>query len=329
MSLGQREIAKIPNDSVVALWFRARKRLWTSARPTSIPFSWTKYMLPSEQNSSSQSIAAAVKDLMRRKQVPERQHGKKLGEILGLSYSQAHRKLNTGANWTIAQLQQVAEHFGESLVSIGVGDGSASAAATPGAMVEGRFVVAAGQYEYPCVAWLGDQLHTARRVDFVAYQADGIWRIVDPSQCPANSAQYKLNRLEIVLKYPEAPTVAILGDKRNAVELMREVLNGSGIRTTTFQNATSLERTLHEGAKFDGYVLDWIIGPRTTEGLIKQIRYLPGPVVPVFVLTEEAASGQADQEELARVINQLDVKVRENPIRLRTFTAELHKALGD
>lgn len=286
-------------------------------------------MLPSEQNSSSQSIAAAVKDLMRRKQVPERQHGKKLGEILNLSYSQAHRKLNTGANWTIAQLQQVAEHFGESLVSIGVGDGGRSAAPTPGAMVEGRFVVAAGQYEYPCVAWIGDQLHTARRVDLVAYQADGIWRIVDPAQCPANSAQYKLNRLEIILKHPEAPRVAILGDKRESVELMCGVLDESGIRTTTFQNATALERTLHEGAKFDGYVLDWILGPRTAEGLIKQIRYLPGPAVPVFVLTEEASSGQADQEELARVIIQLDVKVREKPVRLRTFSAELHKSLGD
>jgi hypothetical protein len=292
-------------------------------------FSWTKYMLPSEQNASSQSIVAAVKDLMRRKQVPERQHGKKLGEILNLSYSQAHRKLNTGANWTISQLQQVAEHFGESLVSIGVGEGRVGAVATPGAMIEGRFVVAAGQYEYPCVAWIGDQLHTERRGSLVAYQADAVWRIVDPAQCPVNSAQYKLNRLEIILKHPAAPNVAILGLKRDSVELMRGVLDESGIQTTTFQNATSLERTLHEGAKFDGYVIDWILGTRTAEGLIKQIRYLPGPAVPVFVLTEDASSGQADQEELARVILQLDVKVREKPVRLRTFSAELHKSLGN
>ncbi len=51
-------------------------------------------------------------------------------------------------------------------------------------------------------------------------------------------------------------------------------------------------------------------------------------MAPIFLLTGEVASGRADEDELARVIIQLDVQCREKPVRLPTFTAELHKALG-
>ncbi|MDM5182065.1 helix-turn-helix domain-containing protein [Massilia sp. DJPM01] len=287
-------------------------------------------MHPSEQSASSQSIAAAVKDLMHRKQVPERQQSKKLGEILNLSYSQAHRKLNTGADWTIAQLQVVAEYFGESLASVGLGEVTAGSDGQPAGMMEqGLFVAAAGQHEYPCVMWVGEQLHTARRVDFVAYQDKEKWRVVETLQCPDNVVRYKVNKLEIVLKQPHVPTVAVVDDEQGFADNMRDFLNESGFKATVFYNATSIERVLHEGATFDGYILDWILGQRTAEGLIKQIRYSASPAAPIFLLTGEVASGLADEEELARVITQLDVQIREKPVRLnQTFTAELHKAFG-
>lgn len=286
-------------------------------------------MPPTDQTANSQSIAAAVKDLMHRKQVPERQHSKKLGEILGLSYSQAHRKLNTGADWTIAQLKVVAESFGESLASLGLGDVTTAADGQPvGVMEQGLFVVAPGQHVYPCILWLGEQLHTARRVDFVAYKEKDAWLVVETGQCPDNVVRYKINKLEIVLKQPQVPTVAIVDDEQGFADNMRDFLNESGFKATAFYNATSLERVLHEGTTFDGYIIDWILGQRTAEGLIKQIRFSPSQAAPIFLLTGEVSSGLADQDELARVIIQLDVQIREKPVRLPTFTAELHKALG-
>lgn len=286
-------------------------------------------MLPTEQNNSSQSIAAAVKDLMYRKQVPERQHSRKLGEILNLSYSQAHRKLNTAADWTIAQLQVVAEYFGESLASVGLGEVATGSDGQPvGTMENGMFVVAPGQHEYPCLMWVGEQLHTARRVDFVAYQDKEEWRVVETLQCPDNVVRYKVNKLEIVLKQPQVPTVAVVDDEQGFADNMRDFLNESGFKATAFYSATSLERILQEGTTFDGYIIDWILGQRTAEGLIKQIRYSASPAAPIFLLTGQVSSGLADQGELARVIIQLDVQIREKPVRLPTFTAELHKALG-
>ena len=283
----------------------------------------------SERRASSQSIAAAVKDLMHRKQVSERQQSKKLGEILNLSYSQAHRKLNTDADWTIAQLQVVAEYFGESLALMGLGEVTAGSDGQPaGTRVHGLFVVVAGQHEYPCVLWVGEQLHTARRVDFVAYQNRAEWRVVETLQCPDNVVRYKINKLEIVLKQLQVPTVAIVDDEKGFADNMRDFLNESGFKATAFYNATSLERILQEGTTFDGYIIDWILGQRTAEGLIKQIRFSPSQAAPIFLLTGEVSTGRADQDELARLIIQLDVQIREKPVRLPTFTAELHKALG-
>lgn len=285
-------------------------------------------MHPSEQSASSQSIAAAVKDLMHRKQVPERQQSRKLGEILNLSYSQAHRKLNTGADWTIGQLQVVAEYFDESLASVGLGEGTAGADGQPaGTMEQGTFIVVPEQHEYPCVLWVGEQLHTTRKVDFVAYQENEQWRVAETQQCPNNVVRYKINKLEIVLKQPLVPTVAIVDDEQGFADNMRDYLNESGFKATAFYNAVSLERELHERT-YDGYIIDWILGQRTAEGLIKQIRYSSSPLAPIFLLTGEVSSGRADQDELARVIIQLDVQIREKPVRLPTFTAELHKALG-
>ncbi|NHZ99070.1 helix-turn-helix domain-containing protein [Massilia sp. CCM 8734] len=286
-------------------------------------------MHSSEQGASSQSIAAAVKDLMHRKQVPERQQSKKLAEILNLSYSHAHRKLNIGADWTISQLQVVAEFFGETLASIGLGEGAGNESQTVGMMTKGLFVAAARLHEYPCIMWVGEQLHATRRMDFVAYQENRLWRVVETANCPNNVVRYKVNKLEIVLKQPQVPTVAVVDDEQGFADNMRDFLNESGFKATAFYNTTSIERVLHEGGTFDGYILDWILGHRTAEGLIKQIRYSASPAAPIFLLTGEVASGLADEDELARVITQLDVQIREKPIRLnQTLTAELHKAFG-
>lgn len=285
-------------------------------------------MNPSEPGSSSHSIASTVKDLMHRKQVPERQHAKKLGQILGLSYSQAHRKLKSGVGWTLEQLQVVALFFGESLASIGLVEVSAGSERPAGTMAEGLFVVSAGQHEYPCILWFGEQLHTARRADFVAYQQGDAWRVVETFQCPAGVVRHKINKLEIVLRQHQEPAVAILDDDHAAADNLRDFLIDNGFKATAFYSPTALERTVQEGTAFDGYIINWILGPRTAEGLIKQIRFSLNPAAPIFVLTEEASNNLADQDELARVILQLDVQVREKPVRLRTFTAELNKAIG-
>ena len=289
----------------------------------------TKRMHPSEHPAQSHSIAATVKELMLRKRVPERQQSKKLADIMNLSYSQAHRKLNGGVDWTIGQLKVVAEYFGESLASIGLGDNGVSGAdeRSAGAVQEGTFVVAGGQFSHPCMIWVGEQLHVLGKAEFVALHEGDAWRVVEARHSPDNVVRHKVNKLEIMLKQQAWPTVAIVDDEVAFADNLCEYLNESGFRATAFYNPISLERELHERT-FDGYIIDWVLGDRTAEDLIKQIRHSASPVVPVFLLTGELNTGKVEESELARVIRQLDVQWREKPIRLATFSAELQKALG-
>jgi CheY-like chemotaxis protein len=281
-----------------------------------------------EHPANPDSIAAAVKELMHRKGVPERRLSRKLAEVLNLSYSQAHRKLNGGVDWTIGQLKVVAEYFGESLAAIGLGDGGEDG---PGAgreeMREAMLIVGHGQFSYPCLVWVGEQLHAIGKADFVALPEEGGWRVVEAQQCPENVARHKVNKLEIALRRQAAPTVAVVDDEAGFADNLGEYLNESGFRASTFYSSAALERELPERA-FDGYIIDWTLGDRTAEALIKRIRESANPLAPVFLLTGELGAGVMEESELARVILQLDVQWREKPIRLATFSAELQRALG-
>lgn len=285
-------------------------------------------MHPTEHSAKSDSIAEAVKELMRRKRVPERQQSKQLAAILNLSYSQAHRKLNGGVDWTIGQLKVVAEHFGESLGSIGLGGrgDSATHEEPPGEVQEGTFVVGDG-FSCRCLIWVGEQLHTLGKVDFVAVHKSDGWQVVEAQRSPDNVVRHRVNKLEIVLKRQAVPTVAVVDDEQAFADNLTEYLNESGFLATAFYNSASLEREL-QGRTFDGYIIDWVLGDRTAEELIKQIRNSEDPLAPVFLLTGELNTGMVQESELARVIRQLDVQWREKPIRLATFCAELQKALG-
>lgn len=286
-------------------------------------------MQDADQSASTNSIVAAVKSLLGRKHIPPRQQSKKLAEILDLSYSQAHRKLSSDEGWTIAQLQVVAHFFGESLGTIGLGEVDAVADGHAiGMKVEGVFAVAEGKYEYPCVLWMGEQIQTMRRLGFVAYEEAGTWKVVERPQCPAGVAGFKVNKLEIILNQPEVLDIAIAGDDVGSLAAVRDFLEQNGLQITAFRARNALEEAIRGGRSFDGYVFDWLLGQRKTEELIKSIRTSPGGNVPIFILTDDMSSTPEDQDELARVILQFSVQVREKPLRLRTFTAEFLKALG-
>jgi CheY-like chemotaxis protein len=285
-------------------------------------------MPPIDPPGNYQSIVAAVKALMHRNRVSGRQQSKKLSSILGLGYSQAHRKMTGDADWTINQLQIVAEYFGESLTSIGLGESRAEDARdyTAGTMQEGLFVVGQGQFTFPCMIWIGEPLHTIGKAEFVALRDNEGWRVVEAHQCPENAAKHRVNKLEILFKQA-APTVAIVDDEAGFADNLCEHLNDDGFQATAFYSGLSLERELNNRT-FDGYIIDWILGDRTAEALIKQIRSSTDPMVPIFLLTGELNTGRVEESELARVIKQLNVEWREKPIRLATFSAELQKALG-
>lgn len=276
-----------------------------------------------EQPDNSNSIVTAVKELMLRNGVSERQQSRKLAEILNLSYSQAHRKLNGGVDWTVNQLQIVAEYFGEFLSAIGLGGEEDDAS------VAHRATITLGQEraEYPCLVWVGEQIGANVKVDFVALRDGDTWTVVEAARCPDKGMRHRVNKLELVVKQPPAPTVAIVDDEEGFADNLCEFLNDSGFQAFAYYNPVSLERAMEERT-FDGYIIDWILGERTAEDLIRKIRKSTSQDIPVYLLTGEVVTGLVEESEAARVIKQFGVLWKEKPIRMATFAAELQKNLG-
>jgi CheY-like chemotaxis protein len=276
-----------------------------------------------ERAGNPNTIVVAVKDLMARNGVTDRQQSKKLSEILNLSYSQAHRKLNAGVDWTVNQLQVVAEYFGESLAAMGLGaDDNCENIAQRAVLLLGP-----GSNTYPCLAWIGDALNDAAKVDFVAVKNGDEWHVVEAARSHDKTSRYRVEKLEIVVRHAPAPAIAVVDDEQEFADNLCEYLNESGFEAEAFYSPAALERAMEQRA-YDGYVIDWILGDRTAETLIRKIRDSMSAVVPIYLLTGEVVTGLVEESEAARVIKQLDVQWKEKPIRLATFTAELQKSLG-
>ncbi|HEX7648056.1 MAG TPA: helix-turn-helix domain-containing protein [Noviherbaspirillum sp.] len=273
-------------------------------------------------------INKAVRAIMLRHGVTERQHSNKLSEILDLSYSQAHRIIN-GGDWTVRQLSTVAEYFGETLNSL-ITDREApvslSVEQTDEGAQDATFVL--GTYQLPCRVMVGPPLFLLpRTMDYVAVESAGTWRVVEASVCPHDQQKYKVERLELTIKPPHAPAIAVIDDEKPSADNLRDYLNESGFLATSFYDTSAVERATQDNA-FDGFVIDWILGDRTAEPLIRHIRTSTNPSAPIILLTGEYDSGRVNVSEVARVVRQFDVVYQEKPTRSPVIAAELAKALG-
>jgi CheY-like chemotaxis protein len=273
-------------------------------------------------------INKAVRAIMLRHGVTERQHSNKLGEILDLSYSQAHRIIN-GGDWTVRQLSAVAEYFGETLSSLISGREapvSFSVEQTDEKARDAIFVL--GVYQLPCKVWVGVPLfHLPRNTDYVATETKDGWRVVEAAACQHDAQIFKVERLEITITSPHAPAIAVIDDEKPSADNLRDYLNDSGFQATSFYDAATVERASQDNT-YDGFVIDWILGDRTAEQLIRQIRASINPTAPIILLTGEYDSGRVNVSDVARVVRQFDVVYQEKPTRLPVIAAELSKALG-
>lgn len=276
-----------------------------------------------EDSSGTRDVVGAVKQLMLRNGVAERQQSKKLAEILELSYSQAHRKLSGGQDFTWSQLQAVAEFFGDKLGGVRIdGIDKNDNIAQPGVLSLGG-----AHARYPCLVWVGEQLSLHAKVDYVALREGDVWRVIEASHFPDKTPRFKVEKLELIVKKPRQPVLAIVDDERGFTDNLSDFLRDSGFEIYAFYNSPSIERAM-EDRYFDGYVIDWVLGSRTAESLIKKIRDSGQQDVPIYMLTGEVITGRVEETEVARVIKQYGVQWKEKPIRLAAFSAELQKAFG-
>lgn len=279
--------------------------------------------------SDTDFINRAVRELMLRHGILDRQHSKKLSEILNLSYSQAHRIIN-GGEWTVRQLSVVAEYFNETLETLLIrGHEQQASFITEQRNADALdAILVIGSRQFACRVWIGDPLpDLPNDIDYVAVNINKGWRVFDVVACPDDTQKYKVEKLEVIVKQLDAPSIAIIDDDRNSADNLRDFLNEVGFRATAFYDSATVASAVQE-RQFDGFIIDWFLVEKTAEALIKLIRSSINQSAPIFLLTGELQTGRAHVSDVARVIRDFDVIYQDKPIKLPIIAAELSKALG-
>lgn len=265
-----------------------------------------------------------VTRLLDRHQVPQRQRGAKLSEVLGLSYQQVRRKLVNVSEWTLHELQTVATHFGETLESL-VADGTSAPPPAPP-----RATLVVGSLRLPCHAWVGHLSQPGREGSLVALRQapEGgkleEWAVVTPDQTQGAES---FEVLRIVLE-PKPPRlrIAVLDDDCDLAQSIADYLNAKGFDTTAFFSIERFSAAVRSTG-FDGYIVDWLINKQPSKGVIAEIRSSDASC-PIIVLTGQMAHGRVAESELATVAKLHALQYFEKPVRTSNLMSALEFGFG-
>jgi CheY-like chemotaxis protein len=260
--------------------------------------------------------AQAIKALFQRHGVSPDKHSVKVSELLSISYSQAHRKASGVSAWSLEELKRVAEHYGESLVDLlwFTERGEATAA-----------TIAVGGLQFACLVKLGEPVPANRASGLVAAQLDGLYTVRAASELGADTVRPVLR---LVMQPPgaHAPSIAVLDDDTESTDNLCAHLAASGYQTSSFYTVAAL-RTALEQRRYDGFVMDWVVGEETSKELISQIRAADAQT-PILVLTGQMGSGRVNESAVATALATYGLIYFEKPVRLAIISAALSQALA-
>jgi CheY-like chemotaxis protein len=260
--------------------------------------------------------AQAIKALFHRHGVQPGQHSVKVAELLSISYSQAHRKASGVSAWSLEELKRVADHFGESLVDLlWFTERGDTLAAT----------IAVGGLQFACLVKLGEPLPANRATGLVAIERDGTFSIRAASDMGSDPVR-PVRRLVMHPPGAHAPLIAVLDDDTESTDNLCAHLTASGYQTRAFYTVAALRTALAQ-RRFDGYVLDWVVGEETSKDLISQIRAADAHT-PILVLTGQMGSGRVNESAVATALATYGLIYFEKPVRLAIISAALSQALA-
>src|SRR3954447_2532850 len=174
--------------------------------------------------SASSLAVACVRALMERHGLPKYRQSAWLADAMGLSYSQAHRRMSGASPWTLEDLAKVAALFGETLADV-------VSTLEPGGAVAGTMTVGAAQI--PCRMWLGDAVERQGSDSVVAVKTSSGWSAVAASEATGDVV-YKIERLEARPVAATRKVIAVLDDDQDVTNSICAHLEASGYDARPF-----------------------------------------------------------------------------------------------
>ena len=253
---------------------------------------------------------------MERHGLPKYRQSAWLADHTGLSYAQAHRRMNGAASWTLEDLEKVAALFGESLAdAVATID---SRAATPG-------VLRVGPANVPCELWIGDRVERPKPDSIVAIKTSSGWAAVVANEAASN-ATYVVERLRARPGAVDRKVVAVLDDDQDLTNSICAHLQDTGYESRAFYKTADLVAALRS-ERHDAYIVDWIVGEGSTFKLIADLRARSAKA-PIVVLTAQMASGLVQEGDIAAAVAEHGLVFSEKPVRMSILSATLKRTLA-
>lgn len=255
--------------------------------------------------------ARFVRALLDRHGIPKHKHSATVAEILCLSGSQGARRLNSDAPWALEELTRLAQRFGETLASL----------VAPGevAGLEPALIVI-GTRQVDCRIQRGAPVHRPREGALVATTNEGQWfvTIVDAQ---LTTQAYDVERVVITPSPATRRGIAVLDDHQDSAASIVTYLRQQGFDAVAFTSLEQLAAVVSADA-FDGYVLDWVIGPDTVRNLLASIR-AKNAHCPIAVLTGHGVDRETD---IAAAKSEFRFDYFDKPLRLPIIAASFTRA---
>ncbi|KVW42838.1 helix-turn-helix domain-containing protein [Burkholderia ubonensis] len=277
----------------------------------------------SEQANADLITATKVRDLLTRNGIPPRSHNTTIANVLGLSFSVVTRKMKGLIPWNLSQLRDIATHFGVP-PAILLDDQGAHAGAAP-EMLDATLVIESRRLR--CRAAISTKASSQAETDFVAIQSQGEWIVMERHHAHEGRT-YPVDVIELrsAQQQAYAARIAVVDDSRDVAETVCEYFIEKGVNAIPYYDAASFRKAL-EVEDFDGYVLDWMLGDQTAADLVRGIRSSENGDAPIFLLTGKISTGEASEDEIARVVSHFNARCEEKPVRLPILFAEVAREL--
>lgn len=272
---------------------------------------------PSENVASTEGPSLGVRcvrALMERHGLPKYRQSPWLADALGLSYSQAHRKMSGASPWSLEDLERVGALLGEGLAQV-VGIDRA-----PGS-VSGTLKV--GATSVGCRLWLGEIVSGPRPDSLVAISTSSGWTALLAAEA-VDAPTYRIERLEAQPGEGVRKVIAVLDDDQDLTRSICAHLEGSGYDARPFFRTADLVSSA-KVQHYDGFVMDWIVGEASTLKLIASLR-AEDALCPIIVLTAQVTSGGVDEADIAEAVRIHRIEFSEKPLRMSILSAMLGRA---
>jgi len=254
---------------------------------------------------------------------PRHKHSSQLAVILGLSRSGAFRKFQDGS-FSSADLLALAQYF-QVDVSTPLSSQPSQAPRESADAVAAQMQM--GPRSLACMATLGTELGPHEHCELVATHDGSEWRVQPYAEAASTVPRHRVLHLSITPLQRPLPRIAILEDSADLAANLQEAFTRSGYHASTFASASDLSSEAAI-APFDAYIVDWWLGGQTAADALRAIRRAQ-PAAPMILTTGAIASGNAAEEEIARMALTLRIQVIEKPFRLALLISQVKQLLGE